>query len=317
MENSIAKYGMRGFSASARECWILDWIPAFAGMTVGAAVLLIAVGCSVPEVTGVRYVATIHSLFAIMEEVVGERGEVLRLVSPGASPHTFALKPSDARDAQSALALFYVDDRLDGWAVNVDSGAHVAVFPMLPADFKRSAVHDSEHGETADGNPHFWGNPIAVAAVVPGLVLKLSEYDPGGKAMYEENAARFLERLAALDVKLTKEFSEVNEGTLILFHPSWEYFLGRYDIAVAGIIETSPGKEATPRHLKMLIELASEKNVRAILTEVQVPQGPAAVLAEGAGLDVYEIDPLGGAPGRETYVELMWYNTKIIIEALQ
>lgn len=299
-----------------------------AGMRLGirgfllwcVAVAMIGVGCSAPEesaVVAVRYVTTIHPLFAIVQEVVGTRGEVVRLVPPGASPHTFALKPSDARSAQRALALFYVDDTLDGWAVNVDSGAHVAVFPMLPDDFKRSAMHDSDHGGTTDANPHFWGNPMAVAAVVPALTAKLAQYDPAGKAIYEENAARFLDRLEALDAELRQELSEVKDGGLILFHPSWEYFLHRYAIPIAGVIEASPGKGATPRHLKTLIEKASAQDVRAILTETQLPRAPAEALAEGAGLRLYEIDPLGGAPGRATYVELLRYNGRIVKEALE
>jgi zinc transport system substrate-binding protein len=279
--------------------------------------LFIAItGCAPPQKDTVSYVTTIHPLYAILQELVATRAEVHRLVPPGASPHTFSLKPSDARLAQTATALFYVDEHLDGWATKVSSGKHVQVFPFVPERYHHAAPHAHTHTEAHQANPHFWSNPMAVAAILPTLTEKLTELDPDGKEIYHENAARFLSELRNLDEEILSKFEDLEDRSLILFHPSWDYFLNHYGISTAAMIESAPGKEATPRHLKSLIALATEKNVHAILTETQLPRAPAELIAEETGLPLYEIDPLGGVPGRETYAELIRYNTSIIRESL-
>jgi len=54
-----------------------------------------------------------------------------------------------------------------------------------------------------------------------------------------------------------------------------------------------------------------------VLTEPQLARRPAEVVAEAAGVRCYEMDPLGGVPGRETYSELLRYNARVLVEALQ
>ena len=79
---------------------------------------------------------------------------------------------------------------------------------------------------------------------------------------------------------------------MVLFHPSWNYFLQRYDIEVAGLIEPFPGQEATPKYLKNLLESLTERKVKAVFTEPQLPKRPAELVVEAGKLPLVEIDPL-------------------------
>ncbi len=293
-----------------------------AHITMLTAVLLVA-GCHAARPTGVHYVTTINPLRAILAEVVGERGEVTALLAPGASPHTYEPRPTDAIAAESALALFRAADDIDAWAAKLSTKERIALFSFVPeamrvpydeAERAGEGEHRHEHGPD---NGHFWSDPLAVKAVLPELVNRLCALDPEGAETYKRNAARFAEDLDKLDGEMKTTFADLGGRPVFMFHPSWTYFMKRYGLRVAGMIEPFPGKEPTPKFLKALIDSAKEQNVRAVFTEPQLPRRPAEVIAEACGLPLRELDPNGGVEGRRTYRELIEYNAAMLKQALQ
>ena len=111
---------------------------------------------------------------------------------------------------------------------------------------------------------------------------------------------------------------------LIVFHDSstiiitfFQYFLKRYKFKVAGIIEPIPGKEPTPKELKGLIDIARKSDVVAIFTHIQLPDNAAHLLAESTGINVYTLDPIGGVDEIESYIDMLMYNTGIIMKAMK
>ena len=69
-----------------------------------------------------KYVTTIHPFHEILKNITGARGEVHRILPPGASPHTYELRPSDLRIVATATALFYGSENLDAWALKFKNG---------------------------------------------------------------------------------------------------------------------------------------------------------------------------------------------------
>lgn len=286
------------------------------------AVASVLSGCSArSDGSAATFVTTIHPLEAILTELVGTRATVSALVPPGASPHTYEIRPSDALASETAKALFFVSPHLDGWASRLPARTRIAVFDLVPEALKRKwAVDpggdDHDHGSD-DLDPHFWSDPLTVKALLPALVEQLVKADPEGEAMYRANAGRFAADLDAFDAELQQTMAPVKGRAVALFHPSWDYFLTRYGIVDAGVVELSPGKEPTAQYLAALSRTLKEREVRAVLTEPQLPPGPARAVAEAAGIRTATIDPNGGVPGRMTYRELIGFNASSLVEALQ
>jgi len=294
-------------------------ILARAGAAAAVAVLVLA-GClkdTGGTVERPSYIATIPPLTAILREVVGERGDVTCLLSPGASPHTYEPKPSDIELVEGAVGFFFAQKNLDAWALSFQQANRIEAFELVPEDLRREMImhgHSHEGGHAPDG--HFWTSPLTVKAALPGLVRELARLDPEGSAEYEVNAERFAADLTVLDDEVSAMLKPYTGEHLLLVHPSFLYFMADYGLELAGVVEPSPGKEPTPKSLSRLIEVARERDVKAIFTEPQLPEGPVRVLAEETGLPIYALDPLGGAPGRRTYAELIRYNAKTVAEAL-
>lgn len=289
------------------------------GVFLAPVAVLAALGCAPsPEPTGRSFVATIEPLAMIISELAGDRAEVLCLLPRGASPHAFALRPSTARDADASLGLFYVDESLDGWAASLPARKKFAVYDMLPSGSKTHEGANSIEGGHPDGdNPHFWTDPIMVQALVPHLVEVLSDSDPEGREIYMRNGRHFSDELKQLDHEIEMLLGPIEGSSVIVFHPSWAYFLDRYGIETAAEIEPSPGKEPTARHLKAVIDAAQAHAASVILTEPQLPRRPAEVIAEATGLALLELDPLGGADGPATYAEWLRNSAHRLLEALR
>lgn len=258
-----------------------------------------------PEPSGRVYAATIRPLAMILDELVEGRAQVIALIPPGASPHTYAVRPSGARTAQVSLALFYVDDAVDGWAAELSAKRKFAVFEMVTAENRLG------------DNPHFWPDPLVVAETVPRIVEALCEVDPEGRAAYEKNGKRFIEDLEKLHREIEALLEPIQGAGLVVFHPSWAYFLQRYRIRPVATLEPFPGKEPTPKYLEQVIVAAKSQVAEAVLTEPQLPKRPAEVVAEAANIPLIELDPMGSVGGPQRYGEWLLESARHLREALE
>ena len=286
-----------------------------------------------PPETGISYTTTIPPLGMILRELVGDRATVTVMLGPGDSPHTYEPRPSQIKLVEDCTAFFYCNDTLDAWAVNFGRNTRVAVFDLVPDGLKRELPahghdhgdhpghegHDHaghDHGEHGNLDPHFWMSPRVVEALVPVLTEELVRLDKRGEKTYRANAAVFANELAGLQVELTRSLAPLNGETVLLFHPSTLYFLADYGLNLGGLIEAVPGQEPTPKYIAGLVETAKEHKIKAVFTEPQLPRAPAETIAEETRLPLFELDPLGGGTGRQTYAELINYNAETLLEAL-
>ncbi len=83
------------------------------------ATMAIAAGLALPIASqaeaGPRVVASIPAVHSLVAGVMEGIGIPSLLVSGGASPHTFSLKPSQARELQNADAVFWIGDDLESF----------------------------------------------------------------------------------------------------------------------------------------------------------------------------------------------------------
>jgi zinc transport system substrate-binding protein len=273
----------------------------------------LSAACQNGETDDASVCVTIAPLEMIIRPIAAAHADIVTLLPPGASPHTFELTPSRARQASRAVGIFYVDSSLDAWGAEFDRRRAIAVLPMLPEEL----VQFYGEGSHRTADPHFWLDPIAVREVTAPIAARLSELDPSHADEYSANAVEAMLRLDVLHQELSAILEPIRRAVIVQHHPSMNYFLARYGLRSIGSVEPSPGQEPTPRDLQRLAEAIRAENVRAVVTEPQLPRAPVEALAEMTGTKVVELDPIGGMPGRATYEELLRYNARALVEALK
>jgi zinc transport system substrate-binding protein len=290
-----------------------------------------------------RYLVTVTPLKLLLEPLVAGRATVSVLLPPGASSHTYEPRPSDAQAVGQATAFFWIGEDFDGFAAGLQARQSVELLPLLPEAARRHGFSHHHHGAEKAGHaaggsgrapeledpahahgaedgvdPHFFTDPLAVKAMLPGLTAELTRLDPPGAAQYQANAAVCATQLDALDVELAALLAPVKGQSTLLFHPSFGYLFARYGIELAGVIEEFPGKEPSPKYLHELTQTIKARRIRAIFTETLLPKQPAQVIAEATGAPVYELDPSCGASSASygSYRDWLLYNAHILLDAL-
>lgn len=275
-----------------------------------------------------RILVTIPPLAMILRNIAGDEFDIECILPPGSSPHTYEPSPSIAEKATKSQAMFYIGAGLDDWATRFESKNKIAVFDLLPVEYRKSFSTDENlvagdehyHDHSHNSNhfdPHFWTSPKAVIAISILLFGELIRLNPDGRAAMQENLRKFEFELVNLDKDVSDKLSAYSGENVILFHPSMNYFLADYGLYMAGVIEVSAGAESSPRKIAELARIVKAKNVKAIFTEPQLSKSAAHAIAGEAGVPVFELDPLGGSPGRETYIDFIQYNVDTLIRAFK
>lgn len=260
-----------------------------------------------------QFVTTIYPFKMILTEIVGNSGSVEEILPPGASPHTYELKPSELKRIENSTAVFYGDANLDGWILSLENVRLISFLDLVP-DQNKLDIKVGKGGET---DPHFWTDPLAVKALLPKLVDTLCALNSEACSIYQQNSVGFSNQLNDLTKIIQDSFSQIENKQVMMAHPFFQYFLNRFGFTIIGTIEKNPGIEPTPRELKETIDLAKKSNLKLILTNPQISDRPARLIAEATNAKICELDPIGGVIGRETYEELLLYNTQILLRELQ
>jgi ABC-type Zn uptake system ZnuABC Zn-binding protein ZnuA len=178
-----------------------------------------------------------------------------------------------------------------------------------------------DHGEL---DPHFWFDPLRVKQAVSAVAQQLASLDPDGKSFYEANAVVYNQELDDLHSWIQAEVAGLPQERrlLVTSHDSFQYFAQRYGFRVVGAVMPITTKtEPTAQELAHLVETIKHEGVPAVFAEKSHSQRLAKRIAEETGAKLIGGLHTGslGEPGGEagTYIDLMRYDVRTIVEALQ
>ena len=290
----------------SRRRWIIGWL--FLGL------LLAGIGAEgAGSANRILVAASIAPLADFARQVGGDRVEVITLVPPGASPHTYELKPSQVRQVAEARLLVLNGAGLEYWAEKLVRAAGNPTLQVVDTSRGIPLLDAGAHG----ANPHIWLDPQQAMRQVEHIRDALARLDPGHAAAYRENAARFLAELQDLDREIAAEVRGWRTKQFIAFHPAWVYFARRYGLEQAGVIERSPGREPSPAELARIVETAKRVGARAIFAEPQFSPKAAEAIARESGARVLFLDPLGSSLKDRSYLAMMRSNVFQMAPALR
>jgi zinc transport system substrate-binding protein len=265
-----------------------------------------------------RIATTIHPFATLLRPIVGDAGTVTTLLPPGASPHTYTPRPSDIRTTASSHALVFGEDHLDGWATDIPAPTPIELFPLIPDSLQLPFPPGlASHQSRPEGrDPHFWTDPLTVKALVPALIDKLCDRLPHHCSTFRANGTDFIDSLDTLHRKLEQKFEPISEVTILLATPFFQYFLNRYHLPLAGVIEPVPGKVLGPRTLQEVVQKARNQNITVILAPDQMSVETARTVSRETGIPLHRMDLIGDdLPGR-TYTTLILENAQLLLHVL-
>ncbi len=266
----------------------------------------------------VGVVASIFPLADVARNIGGELVETDILLTPGRGPHSYEPTPGDMRKIAKAHIVLMAGFGLDDWAVKLVKSAGKEGQTLI--DLSKEVNNPiRSRGRKGDGsvNPHYWLDPSIMVAVARSIGSALIHARPEKRDEITGRMEEYIKALKTLDREIEEILGADGSGkNYVSFHNAWAYFARRYNLNQIGVIKNSHGKEPSAKHIVRLIEKIKNHKVYAILIEYQSSPGVSQTVADEADVKLVQVDPIGGAPGRESYIKLMLWNAKRFKEAL-
>lgn len=161
------------------------------------------------EVSVLTSIKPLQLVAAAIQDGVGQPDVLL---PPGASPHQYALRPSDVRRLREVQLFYWIGPDLENFLPKVlagRQGASVAV-QDLPGMHLRKFVnfeeeehagHDEHDHDHRPGmlDAHLWLLPANARTIAARMAEDLAQVDPANAGRYRANLKAFEERLGGLD----------------------------------------------------------------------------------------------------------------------
>ncbi len=250
--------------------------------------------------------ATIFPLYDIARNVAGDEMEVILISPPGASPHTFELRPSDLRKLKDATAIYAIGHGLDDWVADLASasGADTVIVDR--------GIVILQSAEEGGDDPHYWLDPDNAARIAGTVAEDLAGRFPDSFEALQRNLDAYLEQLRRADAAAAALLADLPSRDIVTLHDAWYYFSRAYDLNVAGTFEPTAGREPTPQYLAALQAAVAASRVRTIYAEPQLDTMSLRPFARDNGLTIAVLDPAGGTAGRDSYIKTLLYNADTI-----
>jgi zinc transport system substrate-binding protein len=229
------------------------------------------------------------------------------LLPPGASPHNYALRPSDVRKVQSVDLLYWIGPDMEGFLPRVLNGRtlpSVAVQDLPGMHLRRFAEDSHSHAEEADEHDHdhrpgtldahLWLSPVNARVIADKMAADLSAVDPANAERYQSNAKAFDERLGALDQRLKKRLASVEGKPYFVFHEAFDYFEEAYGLKHAGVFSVAAEVQPGAQHVAAMRKRLQEVGKTCVFSEPPLRPRLAETLVAGLPVKLAELDALGG-----------------------
>lgn len=276
--------------------------------------LLVALLSALPAAAAPRVVASIPPVHGLVAAVMAGAGAPRLLVPAGASPHDFALRPSDASALAEAELVVTVGAGLEGGigdaAATLAEGARLLVLAEVPGvePIPLDPDHGHDHGAAAGAiDPHLWLDPTIAALWLEPIAEALAAVDPANAALYRANAATTAEALDALVAETERRLAPVAGRDYAVLHDAWRYFERRFGLAPAARLVPATGGQPGARRLAEARARLAALDSPCLFAEPQQDRALAEAVAADTGARLAVLDPLGAGlpPGPGFYQALI------------
>ncbi|MBA0216725.1 zinc ABC transporter substrate-binding protein ZnuA [Pectobacterium brasiliense] len=261
------------------------------------------------------------------------------LLPDGASPHDYALRPSDVQRLQSAELVIWVGPEMEAFLakplakVSPEKQITLSALPAIKSGLEKEAGHDHEddhdqahddhgkehdhshaaHDDGDDGhhhgeyNMHIWLSPEMTKQAAIAIHAKLLELMPQNKDKLDANLLYFTDKIGQADEKIVKMLAPVQGKGYFVFHDAYGYFEKHYGLSPLGHFTVNPEIQPGAQRLHQIRTQLVEHKAVCIFAEPQFR--PAVINAVAKGTDVRSgvLDPLGStiALGRDSYADFL------------
>lgn len=247
-------------------------------------------------------VTTFYPVYEFTKQVAGDEANVDLLVKAGTEVHGYEPSAKDIARIQEADAFVYENENMETWVHDIEDSIDtekVVVISategmlLLPGGEEEHEGHDhSEEGHSHAYDPHVWLSPERAITLVETIRDGLIAQYPEKKAVFEENAAAYIEKLEALHSQYTETLTAAKQKYFVTQHTAFAYLALDYGLKQVSITGVAADEDPTPSRLAELTEYIKQYGIKYIYFEENASKSVAETLAKETGVQLDVLNPL-------------------------
>lgn len=245
------------------------------------------------------------------------------LLPDGASPHDFALRPSDIQRLRSADLVLWVGPDMEAFltkALVPISATRKLAISELPAvkPLLMKGEDDDDHDHAGDAhnhadddhghhhgeyNMHVWLSPEVAKVTAIAIHDRLLELMPQNKDKLDANLRQFENLLTQTDKNVGNMLTPVQGKGYFVFHDAYGYFEKHYGLSPLGHFTVNPEIQPGAQRLHQIRTQLVEQKAVCVFAEPQFRPAVINAVAKGTTVRSGTLDPLGIgiALGKDSY----------------
>ncbi|GBU13145.1 zinc ABC transporter periplasmic binding protein [Enterobacterales bacterium] len=257
------------------------------------------------------------------------------LLPDGASPHDFALRPSDLQKMRRADLVVWVGPEMEAFMSKpaaqlppnrqVEIATLSTVTPLLQKGDHDDDEHEHSQDEHADDhhhgeyNMHVWMSPEIAKQTAIAIHARLVELMPQKKDQLDVNLIHFEEGLTKVDKNLGKMLQPVQGKGYFVFHDAYGYFEKHFGLSPLGHFTVNPEIQPGAQRLHLIRTQLVEQKAVCVFAEPQFRPAVINAVAQGTTVRMGTLDPLGNgiALGKDSYVNFLSHLTNQYVSCLK
>lgn len=254
----------------------------------------------------VKVLASIKPLQLIAAAVQDGVGAPDVLLPPGASPHHYALRPSDVRRVGDADLVYWIGPDMENFlqrplqnrskvTITVETlpGLKLRHFTADSASHEDADDHDHDH-QPGSLDAHLWLSSFNARVIAQRMAADLGKVDAANAARYQANADAFAKRLDAVDARLKAQVAPIAGRPYFVFHEAFDYFEEAYGLKHAGVFTVAAEVQPGAQHVAAMRARLQEVGKTCVFSEPPMRPRLAETLTAGLPVKLAELDALGG-----------------------
>ncbi|WP_426577207.1 zinc ABC transporter substrate-binding protein ZnuA [Xenorhabdus stockiae] len=258
-------------------------------------------------------VTSIRPLGFIAAAIADGVTETQVLLPDGASPHDYALRPSDIRKLDQADLVVWIGPDMETFlAKPIDKIAQnkqleladlPTIKPLLlknsednhDSDESNQHKHETDHEHHHHGqyNMHIWLSPNIAQKAAQAIYTRLVERYPQHKQQLEVNLRKFNGQLVQTDKNITDMLKPALGKGYFVFHDAYGYFEKHYKLTPLGVFTVNPEIQPGAQRLHNIRTQLVEQKAKCIFAEPQFRPAVIHAVAKGTDVRIGTLDPLG------------------------
>ncbi len=286
-------------------------------LVLGLAIGLALSGCS-PSVTSKLQVVTSTSMMAqAVEQLGGDRVDVVNIVPPAQCPGHFDIKPGDIQklaDADLFLLHGWFGEKFAQELIDSANNPDLTVITIAVAGKFMAPAAQLELPKTLTSD--YWMTPPVQLEATEMITDALCQVDTKNSATYQESAVEYKDKITAKEAEIGAELVQANLSSINVICAEMQ--VGFVQWTGLNIVATYGRPDSlTPQVVKELVDSGREAKVTLIIDNMHSGQDAGAGIAEELGCRRIILSNFpGGFDDTETWEKAIDKNIELILEAI-